>query len=295
MRKTLFVGLLAALAVALVPAATATTAKTVSVSITRTAFVPKSVTIKVGDAVKWTNTDTVNHRVACTKCPFTSPVLKPGNTYTYTFTKAGKFAVHDPLHTKIKGTVTVQAGPKSVTLTVAPKAIKYLQSTTLSGHISPGKSGQHVVILGRECGQAAFSTVGTLTTGAGGAFTLTVTPKMKTVYQARWNTVMSTQVPVLVRPRIKLAHLTGHKYRVKVKAARSFVGKRVVFQKKTASGTWVKVKRVTLKTETTVGSTIISKATFKSRIRHGKKVRILLKSKQAAPCYLGNHSNTITS
>jgi plastocyanin len=294
MRKTLFVGLLAALAVALVPAATATPAKTVAVSITRTAFMPKNLTINVGDAVKWTNKDTLKHQVACAKCPFTSPVLNAGGTYSYTFTKAGKFAVHDPLHTKIKGTITVQA-PKGVTLTATPGVTKYLQSTTLSGRISSGRSGQHVVILERGCGQTGFSTVETVTTSTNGTFSLSDIPKLKTEFKAKWNTVTSTLTQVLVRPRLRLAHLTGHKFRVKVKAARSFVGTRVIFQKKTATGSWVKVKRVTLKTQTIAGFTITSKSNFKSKIRHGKKVRILLKSKQAAPCYLGNHSNTVRS
>ena len=118
---------------------------------------------------------------------------------------------------------------------------------------------------------------------------------MNTVYEAKWNTSTSKAASVRVRPHIKLVKVGTHKYSVKVKAAKSFVGKRVIFQKRTPLMTWVKVKRVTLKKLAIVGTTDISKATFKSRIRHGKKVRILMKSRQAAPCYLGNHSSTITS
>src|SRR5437867_9703 len=103
MRKMLFAALLAALAVGLVPAATATTSKTVAVSITKNAFVPRAVTVNVGDTVKWTNADTQTHQVACGKCPFTSPVLNAGDTYSHMFKTKGKFAIRDPLHTKIKG------------------------------------------------------------------------------------------------------------------------------------------------------------------------------------------------
>src|SRR5437763_2737717 len=110
MRKILYPVLFAACAVALVPAATAKTAKTVSVSITRAGLVPKSVTVNTGDTVKWTNSDTRNQQVSCSKCPFTSPVLKPTESYSYTFGTAGKFPIRDPLHGKIKGTVTVKAG-----------------------------------------------------------------------------------------------------------------------------------------------------------------------------------------
>jgi plastocyanin len=295
MRKILYLAAFAALAVALVPAATATTTKTVAVSITRNAFVPKSVSISTGDTVKWTNTDTQNHQVACSKCPFTSPTLKPGDTYSHTFGAAGKFSIHDPLHAKIKGAVTVKAGPKGVTLTATPLVTKYLQSTKLSGQISTGRSGQHVLILGRQCGQTVFSTVNTVTTGTGGTFSQTTTPKMNTVYEAKWNTSTSKEVSVRVRPRVKLAKIGTHKFRARVKAAESFVGKTVVFQKKSATGAWIKVKKVTLKHATIVGATTISSSTFKSKIRHGRKVRILLKSKAAAPCYLGNHSSTIKS
>src|SRR6266568_8674 len=132
MRKMLFASLLAALAVGLVPAATATTSKTVAVSITKNAFVPKNVTVNVNDTVKWTNADTQNHQVACAKCPFTSPVLKPGDTFSHAFNTAGKFAIRDPLNTHIKGTVTVNA-LAGVSLVAKPRVVKYLLSTTLSG------------------------------------------------------------------------------------------------------------------------------------------------------------------
>ena len=48
--------------------------------------------------VTWTNKDTANHQVVCATCPFTSPVLAAGQTFTFTFTKAGKFATVDPLN-----------------------------------------------------------------------------------------------------------------------------------------------------------------------------------------------------
>ena len=57
----------------------------------------------------------------------------------------------------------------------------------------------------------------------------------------------------------------------------------------------VTTKSVKLKKLSVVGATDVSKATFRSRIRHGKQVRMLMKSKQAGPCYVGNHSNTTTS
>jgi len=294
MRKIVFAALLASLAVGLVPAATATTAKTVAVSITNSAFVPKSVTITTGDTVKWTNKGTQNQQVVCAKCPFTSPVLKPGDTYSHTFKVAGRFPITDPLRAKIKGTVIVNL-PSGVTLSAKPKVIKYLQSTTLSGTLGSGKANQNIDILARACGQTNYAHDATVKTGSGGAYILKEAPTTNTVYEAKAGSSTSKLAPVRVRPRIRLAKIGAHRFSVKVKAARSLVGRRVLFQKQTPTLTWSTVKRVKLKKLTIVGTTDISKATFKSRIRHGKKVRMLMKSKQAAPCYIGNHSNTITS
>jgi plastocyanin len=294
MRKTILAALLAALAVGLVPAATATTATTVAVSITRNAFVPKAVTINVGDSVKWTNKDTRRHQVSCSKCPFTSGVLNPGGSFTHTFKTAGKFAIVDPLHAKIKGSVTVKA-TNEVSLVAKPRVIKYLQSTILSGTVGTGKSGEHVSILSKKCGETAYSRLTTLTTGTDGIYTLKQTPGMNTAYEAKWKTSTSKTRAVGVRPRIKFAKIGSHKYRVRVKAAQSFVGKRVVFQKLTAAMTWTRVKRVTLTKLAVFGSTDVSSKSFKVRIRHGKTVRMLLKPSQAAPCYLGNHSRSLKS
>lgn len=294
MRRLIYPLAIAAFAVVLVAAATATTSKTVAVSITNTGFVPKTVSILVGDSVKWTNTSTQNQQVTCAKCPFTSPVLSPGSSYTYTFKTAGKYPIDDPLHTNISGSVTATSGPRSLTLAASPRTVKYGGSTLLSGTISSGKSGQKVRILSEECGQSGFTHTATATTVTAGKYSITQKPSMNTAYQAKWSTASKT-VSVHVRPSIDLRTVGKHRFRVRVKAAKAFIGKQVLFQKRTAAGRWVKVKRVKLKTAATVGATTTTKATFKSRIRQRKKVRILMKSGQVAPCYVGGHSNVIRS
>lgn len=293
MRKMLF-AVLFALAVCVVPAATATTtSQTVPVSITNAGFVPKTVSIHVGDSVKWTNNSTTTQQVACSSCAFTSPVLQAGQSYTYTFKTAGKFAITDPLHTKIKGSVTVTTSP-TVTLAAAPAAVVYGSSTVLSGKVSSGNAGQSVSILGQACGQTVFTHVTTVTTGPAGKYSATQAPTMNTMYEAKWSTETSAPVTVHVAPVIRLAKIARHKFRVRVQAAESFAGKTVVFQKLTALG-WVRVKRVTLKSASTAGTTTTTGATFRSKIRPGKKVRIVMSTSQAAPCYVGWHSNTILS
>src|SRR5438105_11374664 len=112
MRKSILVAAAFCL-VLLVPAATA---KTVNVDLSKLGFVPSATTVQAGDTVMWTNKDTENHQVVCKACPFTSPVLKAGETYSYKFDKVGKFTTDDPLNGDKKGTVTVKAVPTGVTL-----------------------------------------------------------------------------------------------------------------------------------------------------------------------------------
>jgi plastocyanin len=296
MRKNLILLPLAAIAIAITPAATADTAATVAVSITKAAFVPKNVTATVNDTVKWTNNDTANHQVVCAKCPFTSPVLKPSESYSYKFAKIGKFPITDAVVTRIKGTVTVKAAGPSVTLAAKPAIVTYGAATTLSGKVSNNAAGEKVVLLGQECGKPVFSSVNTLNTTGGGKFSAAAAPAKNTSYQAKWKTSTSPNVPVKVRPLVRLAKLASHKYRARVRAAESFSGKLVVFQRwSAAKRTWVKVRVVVLKSIGTVGTTQISGRTFRSTVKAGLKVRLVLKSSQVAPCYVGGKSNVIKS
>lgn len=295
MRKTLYPLVFVALAVAVVPTATSSISKTIGVSIAHAGFGPKDVAIALGNSVKWKNIDTRNHRVSCSKCPFTSPVLKPGHSYTHIFAAPGKYAIADPLHSNIKGSVTVKRS-KTVTLIASPSVVKYLASTTLSGAVGNGKSGQNVSVFARKCGQRSFSRFKSTTLGTGGLFHVSTTVKLNTAYYAKSNSLTGKAITVDVRPRMRLTKVSRHKFSVKMKVAiRSFVGKRFVVQKKTASGNWVKVKKVVFNAVTTVGGTDVTKAKFVATVRHHRKIRVLLRPKQAAPCYVTSHSNSVRS
>src|SRR5712691_5492394 len=234
-----------------VPAATA---KTVNVDLSKLGFVPGAATVQVGDTVIWTNKDTDNHQVVCKACPFTSPVLKPGDNYSYQFMKVGKFATVDPLNKNKKGTVTVKAVPAALTLSATPGTVTYGGASTVAGTLSTQQAGAKVEILAQPCGQNNSHVVATLTTTAGGAFTTGLQPTLNTVYQARYKAagaaaVLSPSVTVKVRPKVSLAKLARGTFSVKVSAADSFVGKVVVFQRYVkARRKWVTVKNVTLRT-----------------------------------------------
>lgn len=193
------------------------------------------------------------------------------------------------------------AAPPTVAVSIAakPTTVLYHYSTALSGKVTPPSANQKVQILNRACGQASFSpspkTEATTTTT--GTYRTETHVLMKTAYQAKVKNNLSKTVTVTVRPRMRLKEVSAHHYRVLVWAAKSFAGKAAVFQRFTATGTWVRVRFVTLKfiQNGTVAPTIISGANFTSKLSAGHKVRVVLPLKQAAPCYLAGRTRPITN
>lgn len=79
------------------------------VSIKNFAFSPASITVTKGTTVTWTNNDTTVHTVVETdgKDGPNSSDVKPGDSYTFTFSQAGTYQYHCSLHPQMTGTVTV--------------------------------------------------------------------------------------------------------------------------------------------------------------------------------------------
>jgi plastocyanin len=276
---------------ALIPAAAARTAATTTVSITAAGFVPKTVSVNAGDTVKWTNNDPKNHQVACAKCQFTSPVLAPTQSYSFTFANAGTFAITDVL-SKIRGTVAVTAPKVTVTLTATPQTVAFLKTATFSG--TSTRANQKVTLLGQNCGSGAFTQIAVTKTATGGTYSFVRPPAMNTTYEAQIGTSTSTTAAVKVVPGVHLAKIARHRFRVEVKAGSGFSGKYVLFQRRTSNGRWITSKKVTLKITQKIGSTAtLTTRAFAARVQHGRRVRARLTAGQAAPCYLGAHSNTV--
>jgi hypothetical protein len=57
---------------------------------------------------------------------------------------------------------------------------------------------------------------------------------------------------------------------------------------------WATLKRVTLGASTPTAGTLVTPANFRSRIRRGWRLRVLLPQAQAGACYLAGPSNTLT-
>src|SRR5919108_3854635 len=141
-----------AIAILCLVIAGAAEAKTVTVTITKNGYVPKAVTIASGDAVQFTNSDTVSHQIlfktttglACTPSPL---VLQPTQSGTCTFQSAGKFTYSDPdaKGNSFRGTVTVAGtAPPAETLALAgaPQLVVYGGRVTLAGTLSSHKVGE---------------------------------------------------------------------------------------------------------------------------------------------------------
>lgn len=70
-------------------------------------FAPASITIKVGDTIVWNNDDDRDHTVVAGANAFKSENIRPGGSFSYTFTKAGTFTYTCTYHPRMKGTIVV--------------------------------------------------------------------------------------------------------------------------------------------------------------------------------------------
>lgn len=76
------------------------------VSIMDFAFDPASLTIKIGESVKWENKDTAAHTVVFTD--FKSDTLKTGDEFTHVFDTAGTFSYKCGVHPTMTGEIIVK-------------------------------------------------------------------------------------------------------------------------------------------------------------------------------------------
>jgi plastocyanin len=122
--RRLFAAMVLGLVVGLA-GASSSGAATTTVTITKTGFHAQITAINVGDTVTWTNKDTVNHQVIADAGTFNSGVLKPGQSYSFTFSKADGYPYRDKLNESLRGEVNVN-GPRDVTISqvgLAPSTI----------------------------------------------------------------------------------------------------------------------------------------------------------------------------
>ena len=85
-----------------------------TVSIDNFSFSPKTLTVKAGTTVTWTNRDDIPHGLGWTKNSFTkSKVLDTDHTTTVTFTTPGTYQYFCYLHPHMVGSIVVEAATGS--------------------------------------------------------------------------------------------------------------------------------------------------------------------------------------
>ncbi|ODT11765.1 MAG: amicyanin [Kaistia sp. SCN 65-12] len=82
-------------------------AETITVKVSKLAFVPAAITAKVGDTIEWVNADFIAHTATATDKSFDVklPASKSGSLQV---TKAGSFPYFCRVHPTMKGTITVK-------------------------------------------------------------------------------------------------------------------------------------------------------------------------------------------
>ena len=274
------VAVLAALAVA-APAQSAT----INVRITKTGFSPSSVRIDFGDTVKWTNADSTNHQVVADSGSFASPILKPSQSYSFTFKTAGRFPYHDAIHPSLKGVIRVNGPPPSLTFGATNPIVVYGTQTTLNGTVSNKRANETVTLFYQPYGQTSPIQLAVVQTTTGGVFSFTTTPTIYTAYWAQWRKTNSQQAVVQVKPKITFTP-RGSRFYTTVRAAdHSWAGHFVYLQRLSRFGQWVTTLKLKLGPK--------SARLFRIPRRHGVTVyRVAMTVNQAGAGYLDSHSGT---
>ncbi len=260
-------------------------AATRGVQILRSSFSPATVSIVAGDTIRWRNVDRRDHQVVSTTGTFASPVLRPGRTYSFTFTVAGTYRYRDALNPRVTGTVRVAGAPPAVSLATSLPQTTYGAAVTLSGQVNNRAAGEQVQIVYQPYGQPSQIVLATVLTGADGTFSLVTEPKILTTYQAFWKGARSLVITTAVAPAISFGRLNG--FVTRVFAGRSMARKQVQLQRLSAFGQWVTIKRVSLD--------LNSRARFRALLPMGpSRLRIAMSVNQAGVGYLGAFSREIT-
>jgi plastocyanin len=279
-------------AVALVVLALGSTALAGSagVTITSAGFTPANVSVQSGDSVSWTNSDTVAHQVSVSNSTCKLD-LQPSQSSSCAFPTAGTFNYSDPTASGFNGTVTVAQNSRAVTLAASRTLNIFGDAVTLSGTVSSKAAGEQVTVISRPAGLPEART--TVTTTTGGAWTLLVQPRVKTSYQAAYDTVSSPAMTVQIRPRITLQKVGRHQYLIVVLAARSMAGKQVNITRFIPGRGYVTFKSATLQGLSRTPTTSVSY--FTTFVNLGTKLRIFMTAGQVGADYLDGHSNFIVN
>jgi plastocyanin len=224
------------------PAGAATTK---TVNIYSASFSPASVSITAGDTVKWVNRTATTRQIYGGHGQFVSPILKKGQSFSFTFNAASTYGYKDELHPKVTGKVTVKGAPPTLTLAASQVYMVYGDKVTLSGVVSDHKAGEQVTIFYQPYPSPNLIQRTVVITTTGGAYSFIVSPQILTAYQASWKGAYATPTSIQVQPKLSIGR--NGAWILHAAAGRNFAGKAVMFQRlNSATGQWVTLQKVIL-------------------------------------------------
>jgi plastocyanin len=277
--------LLLPLAVAALVIANAAGAVTKTVQITKAGFVPSTTSVTVGDTVTWRNADAVNRQIVANDGTFASPTLKPGESFSFIFSKPGRVNYRDADKNSVRGTVVVGGQAAAVSLQASSQSVVFGSGTTLTGSVSSQASSEPVVLTAQPLGEKTIKQANVATTSSGGNFQFSIAPTIQTTYAVQWKTASSPNVTVFVRPRLGFGR-RGSIFTARATSDISYQGHYVFVQRKKAFGSWRSVKKVFLGASST--------ARFRVALPHGRWfLRLTMPASQAGDGYIAGFSRTI--
>jgi plastocyanin len=262
-------------------------AATKTISIYGSTFTPKSTTITEGDTVTWVNRDNANHQVLADKGQFVSPILRPKQTYSFTFNAAGTYTYKDELYPKLTGSIKVNGLPPTLTLAATSQYVVFGDKVTLSGVVSSHKGGESVTIYYQPYPQPNLIEKVTLLTAADGSYSFIVSPTIATSYQASWKGAYATPTSVQVQPKLTLGRNNG--WIIHAAAGVSFAGRSVQLQRlNRLTGQWVTLRKVMLNAKSS------ARVLLNPKLPKGlNELRLTMSVNQAGAGFLGAISPTI--
>ena len=159
-------------------------------------FDPARLDVLVGTTVTWKNDDNVNHTASAENEAFASGYIPPGGSFSFTFTRQGRYEFRCTIHRQMRGEVDVFG-------------------LVLSGPEAPVSVGRRVVFAGlAPVGTPAVAIRGsspelTVKPRADGSFALRLTVSAPGSYRAVAGTLSSPSVRVSARPIVRTTRAGG--------------------------------------------------------------------------------------
>jgi plastocyanin len=288
--RTPFITAVLAVAATLVWAVPAPAAD-ITVQIRSNGFAPRTLTINHDDTITWHNSDKTAHQVVANDGSFASPILPPGRSWAFKFSRAGRFDYHDAYTPRFAGRISVKGPPPSMTFALSEPIVTFGTAVTLAGQVSSHNPNETVEIDAQPWGQSSLVQLTVVKTGNDGTFGFSTTPNLYTTYVARWNVVTSSQLVVQVAPKLTLLPYGRHGYlRAQLTAPTSFWHKHVYLQRLSQFGQWVNVAALELGPQS---GKIFLPGTYLPR-GAASRIRVFLSVNQAGNGLLSSHSGTQT-